>query len=116
MNWNNATAQEVAAGWEMTEALLLELHRQTAQAGSQFLIFIIPGYKEVAQGVLSICENRGLTCIDPTSQFRQEGNKIKAKGETLSFPLDGHWNRKGHNVTAQILEDSISAEHLSSVP
>ena len=116
LHWKNATESEVAAGWEMTEALLLELQRQTAGAGSQFLIFIIPGYKEVTKGVLSICENRGLTCIDPTPQFREEEKKLKRKGEVLSFPLDGHWNRNGHTVAAQVLEDSISTTYLSSAP
>jgi lysophospholipase L1-like esterase len=116
LHWKNATASEVDGGWEITDALLLELHKQTAQAGSQFLIFIVPGTQEVTQGVLSICENHGITCIDPTPRFNQEGNRLKLQGETLSFRLDGHWNRNGHKFAAQVMGDSINADYLSSVP
>lgn len=43
----------------MVDALLLEVRRQTARAGGQFHVFIIPGYEEVTRPVLIICEKGG---------------------------------------------------------
>lgn len=69
---------------------------------------IVPGNKEVTRGVVSICRETSIDCIDPTARFLDEGLKLKQHGKKLTYaPLGEHWNAEGHRLAADVLADSV---------
>jgi len=71
---------------------------------------IVPGNDDVTNGVLSICFQESIDCIDPTARFREEELKLNKIGRKLTFaPLDGHWNKEGHRLAAE-----LPGEHTAS--
>jgi|GEM_PF-441487 len=112
LDWSNATDQEQNAGWVMTAALLSELKLKTEAGSARLLVMIVPGNDEVTSGVLSICSEASIDCIDPTARFRDEERKLKAISKQLTYePIDGHWNAEGHRLTAEPLRDHISSNN-----
>jgi GDSL-like lipase/acylhydrolase family protein len=116
-DWRKATDEEKRAGWNITRALLAKLDAEARSTGSRFLLMIVPGNKEVTRGVVSICSETSINCIDPTARFWDEGLKLKQHGRKLTYaPLDEHWNAAGHGLAADVLADYILSRGYLSGP
>jgi hypothetical protein len=116
-DWRKATAEEKRAAWTLTKALLWKLKAEAQAAGSRLLLLVIPGNKEVTRGVVSICREMSIDCIDPTARFLEEGLKLKQHGRKLTYaPLDEHWNAEGHRLAADVLADYVLTHGYLSRP
>jgi lysophospholipase L1-like esterase len=103
-DWRKATGDEKRAAWTITNALVRKLNAEAQAAGSRFLLLIVPGNKEVTRGVVGICREASIDCIDPTARFLDEGLKLREHGKKLTYaPLDEHWNAEGHRLAADVL-------------
>jgi hypothetical protein len=119
---------ETELAWRTTQALFGRMRRTTEGAGAQFLAFLVPlrgdiytheevvrardsasaeGWnpRAVAERFHQICTAEGLTCIDPTEQFRTAAQRDTA--QRLYYRFDWHWNATGHALAARILADHI---------
>lgn len=123
---------EIRAAWEVTEAILIKLHREILSAGSKLLVFYIPPrpsiYFEYWQAMKrqyglsdenwnpeqagieleSICKRNNINLIKPTKRFITEVNKAGKKRKWLHFIKDGHWNAEGHKFVGEILAQYIN--------
>jgi hypothetical protein len=107
-DWRKATGEEKRAGWTITKALVWKLKAEAQATGSRLLVMIVPGNREVTRGVVSICRETSIDCIDPTARFLDEGLKLKQHGKKLTYaPLDEHWNAEGHRLAADVLGDYV---------
>jgi lysophospholipase L1-like esterase len=121
----------VKTGWALTEALLGRMARSAAAAGAEFIAFHIPFkgtvYPESWQPILTqlgiadvgmdpelvrkrfvaACRAQGLTCVEPTEEFRRAATENAARGERIYWVRDNHWNAGGHRLAAEILAERI---------
>jgi hypothetical protein len=131
---------DVAAAWRLTEALLQQLGRETAAAGSAWLIFYVPvrasiyldewtaikqqygiaddgwSIEQVGRELMAICRRHGFDCIDPVAAFRAEASRLRATGERLYFVEDGHWTAVGHRVAGELLAHHIAQSYVADAP
>jgi lysophospholipase L1-like esterase len=118
-------APELEASWLLTEQLLLAL---SAEVENQDAIFILVGisdpasYKErggskydltqVNRHLGLIAMEAGIEYIDLYPYFLSQPSHPP---ESFFWPGDGHWNAKGHALTAEILAEAVD-EVLSGKP
>lgn len=114
---------EIESAWRLTEALLAALQKAT---GNRLTVFYVPTVAAVydlswaqtkqvyamddnwdihlpEKKLAEVCARQGIPLLSPTARFRARA----AQGASLYFVQDGHWNRDGHNVAAEILADSL---------
>jgi len=51
----------------------------------------------------ALCARQGIPFLSPTARLRERA----ARGETLYFLADGHWNRAGHQLAGEMLAGSL---------
>jgi hypothetical protein len=117
--------------WEVTEAILVELKKETDSIGSKLVVFNTPyrptvytdeweyikkvdkladkdwNIDRVGMELGKICKQNNISYIDPTKQLRTEVEKLNKKGKRLYYVNDGHWNIDGHNFVGEILAKHI---------
>jgi len=121
--YSRSAPPEIEHAWRLTEALLQALQQAT---GNRLSVFYVPTVAAVhdqswAQTkqvyamdegwdihlpetrLAEICARQSIPFLSPTSEFRERA----AQGETLYFLQDGHWNREGHRLVAEILARSL---------
>lgn len=114
---------EIDAAWQLTEALLAALQKA---AGHRLTVFYVPTVAAVYDAswaatkrlygmdedwdihlpeakLAEVCARQGIPLLSPTSRLRERA----ARGETLYFLEDGHWNRDGHRLVGEMLADSL---------
>ena len=113
--------------WTMTEALLIELHREIQSQGSQLIVVIIPDETEVDPvkwdklfaEYPTLFDRTGLNDT-PTTRLEQlftrhaiphlqlrttfQAHQSKTQG-LIYYPYDGHWTPLGHHLAAQVIYD-----------
>lgn len=128
-------SQDASAAWTSTERLIEQLKKETASAGSELVVFYVPGrevvYPEkwekakrvhgmsdaewditlVRDRIRDICVRNRIRFMDSLPSFRDEANTIQAKSKRLYFQKDDHWTAEGHdlagNILAKYIEESI---------
>ncbi len=124
--WENDLYPEIVNAWKVTEAIISQLRKDTAAAGSELVVFYIPSIVEInpefwedtrriydlsaeewsesliCQEIAGIFERNGIPLIDPTEQFIEA-----TKTHELYFIEDRHWNASGHELVARLLKDKL---------
>jgi hypothetical protein len=118
--------------WALTEALIAELARQVADAGSELLLVAVssphqvhpdPEYRrrrlvEIEKGtdllywnkrLGRLAEREGIAYLSLSEPFQLDAT---ATGRCLHgfenmLPCDGHWNRDGHRLAADLVATAI---------
>ncbi len=122
---------ELNQAWQVTEALLANLHQTAKSNGAQLLVTLAPpqealdteAYRQfVKEYCLSetdldihrptkelekICQRLDISFFDPTSCFIKEMTDEKT---SLYFPKDAHWNPAGHRLMGRLLADFLSGK------
>jgi lysophospholipase L1-like esterase len=112
------------AAWTATEAILQEFSRVAQASGAELLLFLIPDKAEVYAAdweatqkaydistqewdpatpnsrIKDIAQRLGLRMLDPLPAFQQAASQ----GERLYYRQDGHWNARGHQLAAQLIQ------------
>ena len=125
--WQRALLPEVERAWQITEAVLVALRDEAAQAGSAFAVFYVPAIVEVDDALWAdtrrkygleagawspaaprerlheICGRHGIPLLDPTQRFRAEAEA----GRLPYFLTDRHWNASGHRVVSEVLAAAV---------
>jgi hypothetical protein len=129
--WAEREPAEVQDAWRLTGALIGALRERVQEAGGRLLVFYVPSQaavyprlwrtmrnlyglpaagwriEQVAVRLADCCARQGIELLDPTAEFRAEGERLAGMGERLYYPVDGHWNREGHRLAARILDRHI---------
>lgn len=59
--------------------------------------------------VVEYCGARKITCFDLTTALKEEARR----GKELYFPIDGHWNKEGNRIVAEVLQKAARAKGLA---
>lgn len=107
------------AEWIMTEALMAQLGKETADTGAKFLLFNIPQKGEVhgaaspdsanEHNLALLSQRHGLTFIPTVATFRERAAQLGTSGKRLYWKKDSHWTAEGHRLTAEILSQYLLA-------
>ncbi len=135
--WKTVPDRELQEAWRITEALLRDLRRQTAAAGSELVIFWIPARPAVYEDdwhltrqryamkddewspdqdgkvLAEICARNELDCVIPGAAFRQRAQEHE--GRKLYFAKDAHWTPDGHRLAGELLAEHIANKYLHPV-
>jgi len=114
----------IEEAWELTDAILRELARRVEETGARFAVAYVPSQMEVddrsweltrlrfglnetwdrgfvLKRVQEIGRSAGFPVLDLTPSLVAAGGGGRAR---VYFPVDGHWNARGHAAVAQALE------------
>lgn len=99
-----------AAEEAITRALILRLREDCARGGALLAVVLMPrqNYGEWSEATLRLIDflaSEGIPYIDLAPYFREES----AKGIELAYPLDHHWTKAGHDLTARVLYQFVAA-------
>jgi hypothetical protein len=109
---NRAVTAGVAAttntSFELTEQILLGLRDSCARRSCRLIVTVVPRSDASPQpdwvaDLIASIRRQGILYVDLERRFNEEARR----GIVNYYPLDGHWNVRGHNLTAQILYDFI---------
>jgi hypothetical protein len=95
----------------LAEALLQRLREVCAADGTDLLVMpvpALPGSGEAERRIeelLAFLAREGFARLDLRDAFA----RAAAEGDTLHFPIDGHWTEAGHRVVASELERWLGA-------
>ena len=122
--------------WNVTEAIIEELTRETSSVDSKFLVFHVPSKLMIYEGdrhvfkeqygvcgqewdptqfgrrLRNICKKHNIDFVDPTQIFKAEADKLNVSGKRLYFIKDEHWNILGHNFAGNFLDNFIYENYL----
>lgn len=106
--------------WRLTKALIDDLRAKARAAGSELVVFYVPPRPLVEPALWdeirgrfgldadawsprrsldrlrTLCDELRVPLIDPVAAFQAEARKHR-----LYFPIDGHWNARGHVLAAR---------------
>ncbi len=116
-------------GWRITEALLAEMKKEVEADGATLRVVVIPAQLQVEPAVwrhilqtfpamqayqwdldqpnvmlAAILQKQGTPYLDLLPIFRAWN------GPTLFFPIDGHWNERGHRLAGESLFDWLNPD------
>ncbi len=97
--------------YDLTRSLFGELNARCEAAGAELIVIAVPRTDcgppagRVA-ALIDFMESEGISYVSLETRFRQE----QAEGAELFYPLDGHWNARGHRLVALLLY-----QHLASL-
>jgi hypothetical protein len=129
--WAAAGFPEVDAAWNLTNALIARLRDHVVAQGGRFMIFYVPheievypeiweftrrlwgipeegwSTRQIISRLEAFCATNNIMIIDPSEEFRKQAAISEGSKERLYYPIDGHWNPKGHALAASILEMTV---------
>ncbi len=113
--------QKFASAWAGIAKQIEDAHQESKRRNVTFILLYFPQkeevYWELAQErikstnvfkerverlnktIAAFCGARELLCLDLTPPLKARG----LRGETFYFPVDIHWNEKGHSLVAQVI-------------
>lgn len=134
--WRRNYDGQIIAAWKMTEAIMLKMKEEAESAGSKPLVFYVPTSASIYNSVWretqkkygisgrewdinkagielgDICRRNNIDFINPKDVFIKQAGERMAKGKSLYYLQEGHWNVAGHKLVAEILAQYISAKYL----
>jgi hypothetical protein len=124
--------------WRVTEALILQLHKEVTQRGADLFIVLIPAQYQVYRSyweqslqtyvdmrgkrwdlerpnriLASFLKRHGIKFIDLLPQFRACAERPETE---LYLVADGHWNAEGHHLAGRMISKSLWEQQLISGP
>lgn len=103
--------------WLMTEALLAQLKKETADAGAKFLLYSIPQKSDIyspkppdspiEHNLRLISRRHDIAFIPTIATFRKRAATLEPSGQRLYWKKDSHWTAEGHRLTAEILHQYL---------
>jgi len=111
--------EAVASAWELTRALLRELDREVQAKGGRLVVVLMPHQQEARVGVDAPSPKSSSIDFDRAHAFaeaflRQAGiayvdlypplRGTIAKGEHPYLRRDMHWNSRGHQIVAEVVQ------------
>ncbi len=136
--WERKYNKSVRESWQITEAMLLQLKKETGAIGSELLVFFIPHEASIYQEAWSkiknnygfsdedwnidqvghelgvICKRNGIDFINPTDLFRARSKELHKSGKLMYHPIDKHWNVEGNEFAGKLLADYITLKQLKN--
>ena len=113
-----AAAGEEPRGWPVCAALIEDMARLCAAAGTEFQVVYIPVAAEVAGApdrsipqrtlLAAVCERAGIPWLDLTPGLHAvwlDSPQHTDLGLPLYFPRDQHWTAAGHAAGARLIRD-----------
>ena len=125
-------------GWELTEAILVNLRDQILEDGGKFAVVVIPAREQVYpeeweqivagspamqslswdlalpnHSLAEILTRQQISYLDLLPAFSVAANQPKAR--RLYFSHDGHWTEAGHALAAETIFTFLQEENLVSV-
>ncbi|MFN0149241.1 MAG: SGNH/GDSL hydrolase family protein [bacterium] len=105
--------------WRVTFRLLERLRRDVEADGARFAVLLVPRLEQlrypswvrVNVTLSAFCEGAGIEFYDFLHAYRRAPN-----GESMFFPVDGHWNAAGHRFAAEKLAEHLRSAGLYPVP
>lgn len=137
--WQKTYDDEIRDAWRITEALIIELQKETASIGSKLIVFYIPPRAAVYKGawqatkrkygisdenwnveqsaieLQAICRRNKIDYINPIAEMKAEANKLTKEGKQLYYNRDIHWNAEGHRAAGEILAQYINSNYLVKI-
>jgi hypothetical protein len=134
--WEKKPNGAVRKSWEITEAMLTQLHQETALINSRLLVFYVPfegsiyleeweklkkqynlteeNWNVNKPGIMleDICRRNGIEFINPTALFRKRALNLKKEGIRLYDRLDHHWSVEGNALAGKVLAEYIDSRYL----
>ncbi len=115
---------KIENAWKLSEALLLEMERESVSQGADFAVVLVPTKEESAyssgespqngfdwtatwERFEAICVNNGLSCLNLGFHFRSVKDL-----DLQYFPKGGHWTASGQELAAQALAAWLEHEFL----
>ncbi len=96
--------------WPVTLALLERLRKDVESIGAKFIIYSIGCNQFGVDELISFSHQHRIPFID----LIPETEKYLGEPEHGLRVHDGHWNRKGHKVTAELFINTLYDNHLLS--
>ena len=113
--------QKFASAWAGIAKQIEDAHQESKRTNATFILLYFPQKEEVywelakerikspnvfkervdrlSKTIVAFCRERDLLCLDLTPTLKARG----LRGETFYFPVDIHWNEKGHSLVAQVI-------------
>lgn len=128
--WRKAADPQVDEAWRVTAFLIKKLKEESALLKSRLLVFYVPSIAEIyeryekeakrkygltgrdwdiaapGKGLEDICRLNGIDFVNPAPQLRRESGMCY-------FPIDGHWNKYGHESVGRSLFSFITAHYTA---
>ncbi len=115
--------------WEVTKALLLSIRDEAHRLNAGFLLVLInydvlvhndlwqealATYPSMREGewdlgkanrlLVEFCKINDIEVLDLLPNFQEEAAR---SGERLYIPVEGHWNRRGHELAAELIYENV---------
>ncbi len=124
-------SERIATGWTLTLALLDEMRRRVEAEGARFVVVVFPARYQVDDALWEAqakhlgldplafdlkksqrllkewAEKSGAPLIDLLDEFRSRN-----VSNSFYFSTDGHWNRDGHRLAAELILEGLIAQGL----
>lgn len=129
--WAEEAPERVEEAWHLTRVLLRAMRQSVKEAGSRFLVFLVPPqasiYPEVwrilqkkwgisgsgwdihavSRRMEKLCQEESIAFMDPTEAMHAQAARLRRCGKRLYYPIDGHWTSEGHELVACILDERL---------
>lgn len=134
--WKKNPDADFREAWNLTEALLLRLKDSAKKAGSRLIVFYVPAQTSIDEQIwqdakikynisdkewspnttgvelAAICKENGIPFVNPQDDFLRKSEEFKSQGKRLYFRYDGHWNKDGHALVADVLYSYVQGQGL----
>jgi hypothetical protein len=134
--WEKKQNESVCESWQITEAMLVKLKKETDAVGSELLVFFIPHEASVYPEAWSkiktnygvtdkdwdidqvgielgaVCKRNGIAFMNPTDLFKARARELKNRDKLMYHPVDKHWNVEGNEFAGELLADYIALKLL----
>jgi hypothetical protein len=120
----NLELAEVIEGLYLTQHAILTAQQHTQAAGAEFMVVILPFREQVYapatlqpqldrlnQRLAEFCRQHQLHCLDLTPALRK---KALAEKDLIYFRKDIHFNTRGNELVAELLDQALRAEDVKT--
>jgi len=102
-------------GWKLTKKLIIRLRDEVKESGSKLIIIHFPYHAQLRNypplpidEFNNFLKRENIPYLDLFDRYRELDEEILVKNTFL--PVDGHWNKYGHQMFANFTTDFIAKE------